>query len=658
MAGEKNVFITSLSALSNRTGHSYYLYEADGQTKYCDGLSGAEAGAKYLLSNTAINHIIVVGGSHTYEETEETGWLVLRDSTTFTSSGIRNLSEYGFFQYRLSQFLNSIDLEALDVLEDISPERKEELLEGGKKLFTLLHQRHPQLRPDRIFHVLAHEEDQEKILKEAYGDLSEHDLYWIRRMLYTQLSDQLKLMPRQDNEDISVCFVPMRYAGENNYVPAQNVAGLVRVLREIGAEGLNIYMDMQGLESAEGYMILGVLSMLEEDKTCPIRFREIITTVEEEDGFVRVIDNREMKRYDINRLVTGMSAFIRYGKVDEIVRYWQSRNISDRHVDVLLYAMKQIDEGVSLCNIGVLETGIRLLKQTLSQPLEEAPRQLELNIFRILEDTIRMDYGALLEGDTLDELELVRWAFRKKFYQQAVTIIESRMPQDFLEKRILYYAEDEEQIKEFKKELNRVYWETLSKDRWSFKDLEHYFIKFYGRSVFPNIPDAAERQRKYTELRVGSLDGDENYPIKKAYSVLKERKDLLSDVLLAYYNAGDVRNKMNHAENVPVTGTEDLHQENPHLRIVRESVMTFIDAYDRVRAWMKEQNLTPEKPLEIDPEAFKNYTYYHRPKGKNPNKAFKKDKVKKDKPKNAVFSAESAEGSAGSGIEITIRVNR
>ena len=232
------------------------------------------------------------------------------------------------------------------------------------------------------------------------------------------------------------------------------------------------------------------------------------------------------------------------------------------------------------------------------------------------------------------------------------------MPQDFLEKRILYYAEDEEQIKEFKKELNRVYWETLPKDRWSFKDLEHYFIKFYGRSVFPNIPDAAERQRKYTELRVGSLDGDENYPIKKAYSVLKERKDLLSDVLLAYYNAGDVRNKMNHAEDIPAAQPDDLHQENPHLRIVREAVMTFIDAYDRVRAWMKEQNLTPEKPLEIDPEAFKNYTYYHRPKGKNPNKAFKKDKVKKDKSKNAVFAVESAEGAAGSEIEITIKLNR
>lgn len=658
MAGEKNVFITSLSALSNRTGHSYYLYEADGQTKYCDGLSGAEAGAKYLLSNTAINHIIVVGGSRTYEESEETGWLVLRDSTTFTSSGIQNLSEYGFFQYRLSQFLNSIDLEALDVLEDISADRMKELLEGGKKLFTLLHQRYPQLRPDRVFHMLAHAEDHEKLLKEAYGDLSDHDLYWVKRMLYTQLSDQLKLAPRQDNEDISICFVPMRYAGENNYVPAQNVSGLVKVLREIGTESLNIYMDMQGLESAEGYMILGVLSMLEEDKTCPIRFREIITTMEEEGGFVRIIDNREMKRYDINRLVTGMSAFIRYGKVDEILRYWRGRNINDRHVDILLYAMKQVDEGVSLCNIGQLETGIHLLKQTLAQSSEEAPRQLELSIFRILENTIRMDYGALLEGDTLDELELVRWAFRKKFYQQAVTIIESRMPQDFLERRILYYAEDEDQIKEFKKELNRVYWETLPKDRWSFKDLEHYFIKFYGRSVLPNIPDPAERQRKYTELRVGALDADENYPIKKAYSVLKDRKDLLSDLLLAYYNTGDVRNRMNHAQNIPAVQPDDLHQENPHLRIVREAVMTFIEAYDKARAWMKEQNLNPETPLQIDAEAFKNYTYYHRPKGRNANKALKKDKVKKDKPKNAVFAAESAEGTAGSGIEITIRVNR
>jgi hypothetical protein len=115
---------------------------------------------------------------------------------------------------------------------------------------------------------------------------------------------------------------------------------------------------------------------------------------------------------------------------------------------------------------------------------------------------------------------------------------------------------------------------------------------------------------------------------------------------------------MNHAQNIPAVQPDDLHQENPHLRIVKDAVMTFIEAYDKARAWMKEQNLNPETPLQIDAEAFKNYTYYHRPKGNNPNNVFKKDKEKKDKTKKADFAAESAEGTAGSGIEITIRVNR
>ena len=147
---------------------------------------------------------------------------------------------------------------------------------------------------------------------------------------------------------------------------------------------------------------------------------------------------------------------------------------------------------------------------------------------------------------------------------------------------------------------------------------------------FVTLPDGTLEKRRF---RVASLDapayGDDD-PTALMETLADERVPAVDETLIA----------------------------DDEARIVREAVMTFIEAYDKARAWMKEQNLTPEKPLEIDPEVFKNYTYYHRPKGHNPNKAFKKDKVKKDKPKNAVFAVESAEGTAGSGIEITIRVNR
>ena len=278
---------------------------------------------------------------------------------------------------------------------------------------------------------------------------------------------------------------------------------------------------------------------------------------------------------------------------------------------------------------------------------------MESDIFRILENTIRMDYGSLLEGEELDELELVRWALRKKFYQQAVTIIESRVPQDFVRQRILYYCEDEESRKAFLSELNRVYWDTLPKDRWSFNDIEHYFIKFYGRSDVPGDIPAEERMPRYADLRVASLDPkDENFPLKKAYSILAERTDLLHAVLLAYYDVGTMRNHINHAENTgshkPVPG-----EENPHLKMLLDSVNAFLEAYDNVRAYMKEKNLSPEPPLLISAEKLKNYTFNHKPRRRNPNQDFKKDRPKDGRP-----AGDKKPGSTGAKrVEITIRID-
>ena len=503
-----------------------------------------------------------------------------------------------------------------------------------------------------MFHILSRDENHTRILREAFGDLSSHDLLWLKRYFYSQLSGRMKLVPRQDSESLTICFVPMRSKAERDYVPAHNVSGLIKVLRDQEADVLNIYMDMQGLESAEGYMIIGILAMLGEDRNNPVRFREIITTKVEPGSFVNAIDNSEMKRYEINRLVAGMSAFVRYGKVDEILNYWNSRNVPDRHVDYLLYAMKRIDEGISLCNISQLENGIRLLKQTLDHSGEEEQYEMESDIFRILENTIRMDYGSLLEGEELDELELVRWALRKKFYQQAVTIIESRMPLEFVKQRILYYCEDEASQKAFLSELNRAYWETLPKDRWSFNDIEHYFIKFYARSAIPADVPSEERMARYTDLRVASLDPKEDFPLKKAYSILSERTDLLHAVLLAYYDVGMMRNHINHAEDTgnhePVPG-----EENPHLKMLVDGVNAFIEAYDNVRAWMKEKNLSPEPPLMITAEKLKNYTYNHKPRTRNPNQDFKKDRPKDGRP------AGDKKPGAGSTkrVEITIRID-
>ena len=171
-----NLLLTSLSTLGDRKSHRYFYFEKDGSTQYCDGLSVAEAGAKYILSNVDIDEIIVLGSGNTYDPGEENNRIVLRDWSDFTSLDTKKISEYSFFQYRIAQFLDGLDMESVDVLSDTEGVRVDEIVEGYRKFCEEL-SASPNYRPDRVFHIISsNEELYEKLQDFMPDDLSDKEL--------------------------------------------------------------------------------------------------------------------------------------------------------------------------------------------------------------------------------------------------------------------------------------------------------------------------------------------------------------------------------------------------------------------------------------------------------------------------------------------------
>ena len=298
-----NLLLTSLSSLDDRKWHRYFYYNKDGNLLYCDGLSVAEAGAKYILADVDIDEIIVLGTGNTYEPGEENKRIILREWSDFTSMDTKEISEYSFFQYRISQFLDGLDMEAIDVLEDTEGVRAEEILEGYNKFCEELSAQ-PTYRPDRVFHMISSDENLYNHLLSLLPALSDKEMLWLERYIYTQFTDKMKLSRREDNTDIGISFIPTSHKNSENYVPAENVAEIVRQLNAVDAERVNVYMDMQGLASAEGYTILAVLSMLSNDQNSRIFIEEIITSHYRKGRFANPIDNNEMKRYVYGYAIT------------------------------------------------------------------------------------------------------------------------------------------------------------------------------------------------------------------------------------------------------------------------------------------------------------------------------------------------------------------
>lgn len=589
MTKEKNILLTSLGKVSDRFTNRYYYYNDNNNTKYCDGVLEAEAGAKYILSKVNIDEIVVLGSGATYVKGEELQHLILRDWKGFAEGNIEDLSEYSFFRYRLSEYLDELNFEWTDLSDSVTEERKKLIVDKYHEFNnSLIYEGNP-IRLNKAFHALSQDETILEKFKSIMNDLSRDEYLWLKNTIFNELSDNFKLSAMESNNDLKICFIPT-VKNTTKYEPLQNIKGIIDAIVTDENQIVNIYMDMQGLVSSDGYILLSILSMLSSERHNIINIKEIITTHYNEEAFSNIIDNNDMKRYEINKLVSGLSAFIQYGKVELIKEYWNSRKIVNKHIDLLIYAMEYVDQGISLCNVYDLERGINLLKKVFSETSKEELPELESNIFMILERGIKLDYGALLDDGELSTIELVKWAYRKKFYQQTITIIESKIPSEFVSKGIMYYAIDEESKNKYKKYASDWYYFNHPKDRWKFEDPSHYFIKSFGRDGIKLRNKKDTYNDVFIDRRMNAIYEDkiDKEIVTRTYTRLIDNIGLLRQVYLEYINVGVMRNKINHAENRPELNPNDIdtNEENVNIKLFKDQLNRFISVYEKTLEYL------------------------------------------------------------------------
>ena len=619
---QRSILLTSLGNLGDRLSHRYFYFRDGENLCFCDGIGVAEAGTKYVLSQVPIDEIVVLGSGASYVEGEANTSLVLRDWVDFDTEDIYKLSEYSFFRYRILQYLDGLDLEGSDVIYSLDPAEVGRLTEVYRRFVDEATAGKSMLRRDRMFAYLAQEPSFLELLKKTADPMDEKEFSWLKHYAYMDLNDSLRLHPLASNADLEICFIPTN-SGTEAGKPLENVLQIVRAIERDEEEQVNLYVDMQGLEPSDGFTMLSILSMLSDENHTRFNIRQIITTHYNPAAFANPIDSEAMTRYEISLLVAGMNAFLRYGKVEMVMDYWRSREIENKHIEQLLFAMQRVDEGISLCNTQDLEFGISLLREIFKETPSEALPELESNIFTIIESGIRRDYGALLEGDTLDAMELVKWAYRKKFYQQALTIIESRIPSDFVRHGILFYAVDEASRLEFLESVNKNYWKENPKNRWQYRELDHYYIKNYGRNSY-RPGRGADKDLDFARYRIKALDLPEEGrepAIARAYSLLDDNRPLLEEVLYAYYSLGRTRNIINHAGDRRAFGSAadlellDTSQPNPNMQVMTGSIEHFIDIFGRaLEAIEKRKAKTADcpAPLLIADSEFQAYSGSHK----------------------------------------------
>ena len=178
----------------------------------------------------------------------------------------------------------------------------------------------------------------------------------------------------------------------------------------------------------------------------------------------KIVEQKQVM--EINRFVAGMEEFAAYGSTDILTEYYEQvhgRTVEDEtwQVGKWLNAMNMIADGSRFSDPVMYEKGIKELKKVSDLYENDRDENRKINLedpyFSAFINYIRKEYKLLLQEDP-SPVKLIKHCYQHKLYQQALTFLESKMP-DYLanikkdeSKMILFSASSKEIGKQIKRE--------------------------------------------------------------------------------------------------------------------------------------------------------------------------------------------------------------
>ena len=592
----QNILLTSLSAAGNDLPLRYFSFQKEFGFDYCDALLDAEAGIKAVLARYDIDEIIVIGGDGAYDGKDKPDSAIpLRQGRSLYSEDKASFSTFRLLMYRIAQYAD----------EMVSDRKEEELLPADvrEKLTGFIQDFHAgsaelkEIKFNRLFDVLS-QNDQicdefEKALFEAYPDLRDCQSLctrWIRNYLYKALKPSAKLELLPVNEKTCVRLVPADSMEGNGKWVSNMMAMKNSIL--LGREDINLYVSLCSDNATDTFILINVLDILTSMPESRVRLKKVFALQDLQDRMAGIIrDDTEV--FGVTELFHALHSFVNYGKADMIVKIWEKSNEHNESIAGMVYAMRHVDVGLSMCNIPEVESGILRLRKLFRDEEFWKESGYYGMLFSVIAESIREDYGSLLEGDgNIPFIELVKWAYRHQFSQQTLTLIESRAPENLVRSGIFYYCGDEKTREQVTELFARERLELKPYEYYKIDEIDHYFIKNYNRAGVRGQGDRDEDpQRVYAAMRTKSLENTDSSMITGLSAC--DDKDTLQNVLFAYYHLGFVRNKISHAdadamaENRLMVSDSD---DSSALAWMKDSIDFFIDSYEKAMAQVQGKN--------------------------------------------------------------------
>ena len=597
---KKRIMITSLKNRKDIGEINYYYFNDGAKNMYIDALTSTEASCKYILSNYDIDLILTFGSESTYDPGDDEKLMPLEEGKLFFAEENSKMSNYSLLRYRLAEFLDDINAEIMDESEILDAEEKKAAKKFVRDFINDTEKITGKKRLNKFFNVLSSNDDlrklfDERLVKDADENKIDKIKYrkWILYYLYNEYIDYGKMHLLDGNEDVQIRFLSSGVGEDNGLAFAdlliQNLNMILKLAAQEGVDDVELYLCLQDDNSKDTFVLTSLIEMIKSTPENSVNVEKIIMTDSySKNTALKIYDDTE--KYYISDLISATKAFLKYGKTDMLMEYRETLGEHSSAIDGVLYAMKNIDTGISLCDIMDIERGIGSLRQYFMDDIQIEGNSFSDKYFNVIMKAVEKDFGPLITSDKIEFIDLVKWAYKKGFWQQTLTLIESRAPREFIDKGIYYYAKDEESRQDAVEKFGTIYYNLKPFEKYKLHDIAHYYIKFYSRARVGHKDDSKAYQLDYATTRISELT-DESGEYVKAYTLCPDI-NALKDLLFAYYYLGDIRNATNHAQDefsgfVSIMEASDISER---MNLIKHSVDFFIYCYDKVLALVEKEN--------------------------------------------------------------------
>ena len=199
---------------------------------------------------------------------------------------------------------------------------------------------------------------------------------------------------------------------------------------------LRLFIDNHGGLRTTQMITQSVISLLETDAT---RIKtQLYTVVNDTKPDKYIAQSDEAMR--ITGFVSGIMEVINYSRTASLHQYFGAE--PEMRVQDIMNALDEIADGITWCNLQGFEAGLDHLRarisaqQNMSSTEEialDSRRGVNETYLKLFLENIRNAYGAVLKQDRTP-VDEVRWCLEKGFYQQALALIEAKIP-DLLHRR-------------------------------------------------------------------------------------------------------------------------------------------------------------------------------------------------------------------------------